>query len=169
SLFIGAALGGGIGALLRFSGLFTDIRPEAYALIGMAAVLAAVVHAPLASILILFEITGEDKVLLPAMLGVIVALGTARLFSPDSLYTAALRRRGVRLGGADPARLGRIIVEQVGLEPATVVGAKEPFQEILDRAPMLQKRDLVVLDEEGRYAGFLPAEEIASAATRGGG
>lgn len=156
SLFLGATAGGALGVMLRTTGWFTEIRPEAYALIGMAAVLAAVIHAPLASILILFELTGEDKVLLPAMLGVIVALGTARLFSRDSLYTAALRQRGVAIGGGDePVLLSRVSVEQVGLDPASAVGIDEPLAAVVDRLGGPGGRDLVVLDREGRYSGLL--------------
>ena len=166
SLLIGATTGGCLGVLLRSTGLFTDVRPEAYALIGMAAVLAAVVHAPLASILILFEISGEEKVLLPAMLGVVVALGTARLLTPDSFYVLALRRRGVRVGGIDPALLRRLSVEQVSLEPATLIEAEEPLGSLVARLERLQKRDLIVVDRQGAFAGFLPAEDVQTALLR---
>ena len=166
SLLIGATAGGCLGVLLRGTGLFTDIRPEAYALIGMAAVLAAVVHAPLASILILFEISGEEKVLLPAMLGVVVALGTARFLTPDSLYTVALRRRGVNMGGFDPALLHRLSVEQVSLEPATSIGADEPLESLVPRLQRLGKRNLIVIDKQGGFAGFLPAGDVQTALLR---
>ena len=47
----------------------TRFQPDAYALVGMGAVLAAVVHAPLASMLILFDVTQRlPDVMLPAML-----------------------------------------------------------------------------------------------------
>ena len=168
SLFLGATAGGALGVVLRTTGWFTEIRPEAYALIGMAAVLAAVVHAPLASILILFEITGEDKVLLPAMLGVIVALGIARLFNRDSLYTAALRRRGVVLGaGGDAGPLSRLTVEQIGLEPASVAGADEPITAIVDRLGPPPGRDLAVLGPDGAYVGLLRGPDGLSAAQSG--
>lgn len=163
SLFLGATLGGALGVVLRESGLFTELRPEVYALIGMAAVLAAVVHAPLASVLILFEITHEDRVLVAAMLAVIVAVGSARLINRDSLYTSALRRRGVNLSGTDPAILRRLTVEQVNLDPATTVRPDEPMPRIIELLDHLQTRDLVVVDEAGQYAGFLSADDINSA------
>src|SRR5262249_35774204 len=100
SLFLGATAGAVMGSLLQRSGWFHDVHPEVYALVGMGAVLAAVVHAPFASILICSEVTQDYKVTVPAMLACVVAWGFARLIYPDSIYTASLRRRGIRVGGA---------------------------------------------------------------------
>ena len=163
ALFIGAGVGGAWGTLLRGSGLFDQLRPAAVTLVGMAAVLAAVVHAPLASILILLELTNDSRVLLPALLGVVVALGTAKVLAGDSIYTGDLRRRGVRRAGADPAVLGRLTVEQVSLDPAAVVRADDPFERVIELADRWRSRDFVVVDAAGRYAGFLPAEAVDAA------
>src|SRR5204863_227566 len=83
------------------------------ALLGIGAVLAAVVHAPLAAILILLDLTGDYKLALPAMLETVIATGVARRIFPDSIYTMSLRQRGVRMGGAaDRMVLHRMHVEQ---------------------------------------------------------
>ena len=161
SLFLGASTGGFVGVALRQTGLFGDhVRPEAYALIGMAALLAAVVHAPLASILILFEITHQDEVLLPAMLGVVVALGTARLLMHDSLYTSALRRRGVSLSSGDPTLLSRLTVEQVSLDPANALRPGDPLQKVVDLLDTSGTHDFVVADEDGKYRGFIGGDDL---------
>ena len=95
SLFYGAALGGAAGELLAraFPGL---APPGALALVGMASVLAGTTHAAVSSVLIIFEMTGDYGVILPLMLSAAVAAATSRAIEPDSLYTAPLRRRGVR-------------------------------------------------------------------------
>ena len=160
SLFLGATIGGLVGVALRETGLFAAIRPEAYALIGMAAFLAAVVHAPLASILILFEITHQDEVLLPAMLGVVVALGTARLLMHDSIYTSALRRRGVNLSSGDPTLLSRLTVEQVSLDPANPLRPGDPLQKVIDILDQSNTHDFVVADEGGKYCGFIAGDDL---------
>src|SRR5205814_10383744 len=78
SLFLGATAGGLLGAvLMRLH--FVAVQPEVYAMVGMGAVLAAVVHAPLASILILSDLTHDYKIVLPGMLAIIIATGVARL------------------------------------------------------------------------------------------
>ena len=64
-------------------------------------------HAPLAAILILLELTRNNSVVLPAMLASIIATGFARSIYPDSIYTLALRQRGVRLGATGDMMLLR--------------------------------------------------------------
>jgi chloride channel protein, CIC family len=164
SLFLGATVGAVMGALLQHSHLFHEVHPEVYALVGMGAALAAVVHAPLASILICFEVTEDYKVMVPAMLACVVATATARLLYPDSIYTAGLRRRGLRPGvSTDHAILRRLTVEDVTLEPASVVHANEPFQKILDLSAVTGTSNFVVVDDNGGYSGIIASDDIQMA------
>ena len=89
-------------SILQKLGIFA-IFPLVYALIGMGAVLGAVVHAPLAAILILLELTSDYHIILPAMLATICAVGTARFLFAESIYTPPLRDHGVRLGSTRDA------------------------------------------------------------------
>jgi CIC family chloride channel protein len=164
SLFIGAVTGGVLGLLLHHAGLSATLPPHAYALVGMAAVLAAVVHAPLAAVLILVDVTRDYQVILPAMLTAVVATGTARAISRDSIYTLSLRLRGVQVGGAsDLLLLRRIFVEQVTLEPATVVRKSDPLQRLLDLSIYGDATDFIVNDEQGQYAGIVTGDDIKRA------
>ena len=71
SLFMGAALGASYGGFLAhmdsMSNLIQVAPPQAYALVGMAGVLASVCRVPLTAILLLFELTGNAKIILPLM------------------------------------------------------------------------------------------------------
>jgi CIC family chloride channel protein len=131
----------------------------------MGAVLAAVVHAPLAAILILVEISQrEGGVILPAMLACVVATGVARLIFKDSVYTLALRRRGVKVAtGSDLTLLRRLTIEQVELEPVTAVSIDASFQKLLDITAGSGATDFVVLDRDGSYAGMVVADDIKTA------
>ncbi|MGE5611128.1 MAG: chloride channel protein [Bacillota bacterium] len=162
SLFIGAAGGAFLGVLLKQAGM--NVQPSVYALVGMGAVLAAVVHAPLASILILLELTQDHKIILPAMLASVIATGTARVIFQDSIYTLSLRLRGVRVGTlADLTLLRRLTVEQVDLEPAMVVRGDNPLQAILDLCDQTGADSFVVLDAKKQYMGMVVAEDIQKA------
>lgn len=164
SLFLGATAGGVLGILLRASGYFPNLQPELYALVGMGAVLTAAVHAPMASILIVFELTQDHKVMVPAMLACVTATGIAKIISPDSIYTAALRRRGVRIGiGSDLRILRRLSVEQVPLEPAAVLHLSDPFQRVLDLMDAMHTSHFVVVNGQGLYAGMVVEREINTA------
>lgn len=163
-VFLGAVAGGLLGMAMRQMPGVHGLQPHLFALVGMGAVLAAVVHAPLASILILLELTGDYGLVLPAMLASVIATGTARLLFRDSIYTLSLRRRGLRFGtAADVSLLRRMTVEQVDLEPATVVAAGDSFQQVLNLVDTTGARDLVVFDDKGRYVGMLVAEDIQTA------
>jgi len=164
SLFLGGTAGAVVGALLQRTGWFNAIHPEMYALVGMGAVLAAVVHAPLASILIVFEVTEDYKVMVPAMLACIIATGTARLIFRDSIYTVSLRMRGIRFGGpGDLTILRRISVEQVTLEPASIVHGNDPFQKILELSAATGTGNFIVVDEKGDYTGMVVQDDIKTA------
>jgi CIC family chloride channel protein len=166
SLFLGAVAGGGMGVTMKILGLFdvSRVYPEAYAIVGMGAVLAAIVHAPLASILIVLELTYNPALVLPAMLTVVVATGTARLIYPDSIYTAVLRLRGIRLGSAgDLSVLHRVTVEQVSLDPVTAVAIDTPLERLLAMTAQSGVTDFVLIDGAGKYAGMVVAEDLRTA------
>ena len=161
ALFIGATAGAVVGHLLQATGWFPGLQPPLYALVGMGAVLAAVVHAPMASILICFELTRDDQVMLPAMLGCIVAVAVSRVVQPDSIYTQSLRSRGVRLGTAgDFVLLRRITVEQCPLDPVSIVGDADPVQHLLDLSALTSTYEFVVADVLGRYEGMVLSPQL---------
>ena len=163
SLFLGAVAGGAMGVAMKIVGLFDVKRvyPEAYAIVGMGAVLSAIVHAPLASILIVLELTYNPNLVLPAMLAVVVGTGIARLLYPDSIYTAVLRLRGIRLGPAgDVGLLHRLTVEQVSLDPVTAVTTDTPLERLLEMTAQSGVSDFVVIDHAGKYAGMVVAEDL---------
>jgi CIC family chloride channel protein len=164
SLFLGAVAGGAVGLILQRIGLSKSLTPDAYALIGMGAVLAAVVHAPLAAVLILTDVTGNYNVILPGMLATIIATGVAQYISRDSIYTLSLRLRGVRVGtGNDLTLLRRLTLEQIPLEPATQVRIGDPLQRALDLTIDSGATDMIVVDERGGYVGMLTNEDIRHA------
>ncbi len=161
ALFLGSVTGGLLGILFRTTGLFSSISPEVYALVGMGAALAAVVHAPLASILILVELTADYSLVLPAMLASVIAVGAARLLHRDSVYTEALRQKGILVGAAsDALLLQRLSVEAVELDPVAVVSHKDPVQKVVDLSASTGIANFVVLDDRGLYAGMVTAEDI---------
>jgi CIC family chloride channel protein len=161
-LFLGAVTGGTVGLLLRMTHVFPDLQPEMYALVGMGAVLGAVVHAPLAGILILFDVTRDDKVMLPAMLATITATGFARLLFRDSIYTLTLRRRGVHIGGGVMGQLQRVTVEQVELEPVSLVDVGDSLQRVMEAVAENGVSDVVAV-KSGKYAGMVTAGDLQTA------
>jgi CIC family chloride channel protein len=70
--------------------------PGAFALVGLAAALAATTHAPLTATVLACELSGDWAMVLPLLLACAIAAGLARKLYIDSVYTAELTRRGLR-------------------------------------------------------------------------
>jgi chloride channel protein, CIC family len=118
------------------------------------------VHAPLASVLILLELSADSRLALPAMLSAVVATGVARRILPESIYTLGLRQRGISGGGTDHMLLRRMHVEQMTLEPATTLHPEDPLQRVIDLRMQTGTHNFVVVDRQGYYLGMLIEEDI---------
>ncbi len=95
SLFIGAMLGGFFGMVVHSLFPEATATPGAYGIVGMGAMVAAATHGPLTAILMLFEMTGDYKIILPLMITCIISTLTAGQLFRESIYTLKLIRRGV--------------------------------------------------------------------------
>ncbi len=167
SLFLGAATGAFLGvAFDRLGFIPAGSSPAAYALVGMAAVVAASTHAPLTAILILFELTRNPFVVLPIMLAAAVATLIAQLIEKDSIYTYKLRRSGVRVGQMrDLTALRRIRAsdcETMAL-PAEPIYASDPLAKLIAVQATYNLPDFVVVDGDGRYVGMVAGADIRTA------
>jgi CIC family chloride channel protein len=70
--------------------------PSTYALVGLAAAMAATTHAPLTGAVLACELSGDYALLLPLLVATALAAAWARRLYVDSVYTAELSRRGLR-------------------------------------------------------------------------
>ncbi len=164
SLLLGATLGGAFGLILARIGLIHVSSASAYALVGMAALVAGTTHAPLTAVVMLYEITREPKAVLPVMFAAIVATAGARFLLRDSIYTLKLRRRGVRVGTVtDLTILRRITAEDVERKTAQTVHPEDPLQTLISIAGETGAVDFVVVDEQGVYQGMVTGQDVRTA------
>lgn len=168
ALYIGAMAGGAFGLVAE--SLFPQITAPAgaYALVGMGALFAGAAHAPITSILILFEMTDDYKIILPLMLAVVISHLVASTLSADSVYTIKLRR----LGGLTPPKselsvLDLILVADAMNPPEHTIRTDSPVSEILERFYRGLARSFPVLDEDGRLVGFINESDIETALIEG--
>ena len=114
SLFLGAMAGGFFGTAVHH--IFPEVTasPGAYSIVGMGAVVSGTTHGPLSAILILFEMTGDYKIILPLMIACIVGCLASGQILKDSIYTLKLARRGVNIrAGKEVSVLRSISVKDV--------------------------------------------------------
>lgn len=167
ALFIGATVGGTFGVFLEMLGLIPDGgSPASYALVGMAAVVAGTTFAPMTAILMLFELTREPRVLGPIMLAAIISTIVARKLMADSIYTAKLRRQGVRIGTNRDHSLLRHVpvtsVEYSGL-PSEPIYPSDPLSKLITLHAYHNVPDFPVVDADGRYMGMVTGADMRTA------
>ncbi|MCU0516373.1 MAG: chloride channel protein [Oscillatoria sp. Prado101] len=100
SMYLGASLGSAYGKILPavLPGISQNIAaPPAYAMVGMAAVLAASARAPLTSILLLFELTRDYRIVLPLMAAVGLSVWLVERLKPTQTDSAKLQQMGLNI------------------------------------------------------------------------
>ena len=167
SLFLGAVAGAAFGMVLEVAGLMpAGGSPAAYALVGMAAVVAGSTHAPLTAILILFELTRDVYVLLPIMVAAVIAVVVAQLIQPDSIYTYKLRRQGINVGTALDLTLLRSVTAsscEITPLPPEPIYASDPLSKLITLHAHHHVPDFVVVDQEGHYVGMVTGADVRTA------
>lgn len=114
AIFIGALLGGIVGKLVEMiSSNFSDAG--LYVMLGMGAMMGATLQAPLAALLALLELTGNQNIIFPAMLAIVSAnLAARELFRSDSFFLSQFKGFGLDYRNDPIAQsLRRIGVESV--------------------------------------------------------
>jgi len=164
ALFIGAMAGGIFGITVNY--LFPSITasPGAYVLVGMAALFAGAAHAPITSIIILFEMTDNYKIILPLMLSAVVSYLVSSRLSRDSIYAIKLRRKG----GLTPPKpevsfLDMILVTDAMSMDYRTVSPELPITEL---AKLFQEnliRSCPVLNADDRLVGIVTEFDLKRA------
>jgi len=161
SLFIGAMMGGTVGAVANMIWPGSVAGPGAYALVGMAAVVGASTHAPITAILIVFELTSEYKIILPLMISCILATLLATRLKKGSIYTLKLLRRGVDIHkGQSLNVLRELKVESVMRRDIVTVSAGTPLMSIVSQFVEHPSNSVFVVDRDHHLRGLITLDEM---------
>jgi CIC family chloride channel protein len=168
-LFVGAMLGGAVGVVDQL--VFGHSQLGAFALVGMGALFAGMLRAPITSVLIIFEMTGGYGLVLPLMIANTTAYVVARRFDPMNLYDALLEQDGVRLPH-DPSSqtlLGALQVAQAMTKDVETLPETLSVQEALSRMEGTAFSIHPVLDAAGRCLGLLSVARARRVVAEGAG
>jgi len=161
SLFIGAMAGGFFGWIANLLFPALTASPAAYALVGMGAVVAGTTHAPITAIIIIFELSGNYKIILPMMITCILSTILASSLKKGSIYTIKLLRRNVDISGGMEQNIlrtmevGRFMTEN----PPTIPEGMH----LLDLINTFKRADvsyLHVVNENGDLTGIISFRDI---------
>jgi CIC family chloride channel protein len=164
SLFLGAMAGGFFGFVVHQFFPNITASPGAYSIVGMGAVVSATTHGPLAAILILFEMTGDYKIILPLMLACIVATIAGGQFLKDSIYTLKLARRGVDIKeGKEVNVLKSMFVKDVMNSNVETIPEALPLGQISEQISKSKFNSFPVLNPQKELIGILSFNDYSEA------
>jgi len=163
-LFVSSGLGGMSGATLGAAlKMFTPatISENNFALVGMAGVMAGVMHAPLTAIFLIAEITGGYELFIPLILTATISYVTIVTFEKQSIYTMRLAQRGeLMTHHKDKAVLSQLSVEDVLEKDFKKVRVDDKLSGLV-RAISASKRNIFpVLDDENELVGIIRLDDI---------
>jgi CIC family chloride channel protein len=162
SLCMGAVLGALVGGLAQ-RWLDTSVGlPAHYAMIGMGALLAATVRAPLTSIFLVFEMTGSSSTaVLPTLIAVAASLYVARKIESASIEETELARRGIHLKeGRELAVLDSVTAGQAMRPGFEGIPASATAPQLHALVSTSRSTAFIVVDDHERMVGILSLQDL---------
>ena len=156
SLFLGAMAGGFFGNGIH--ALFPDTTASAgaYSIVGMAAVVGGTTHGPLSAILILFEMTGNYRIILPLMIACIISSVAAGQLLKESIYTLKLARRGVNIRAGKEVNVLRAIRVEEAMNPnVETIAENLTLGTLAEKISKSKYNSFPVVDDQGHLTGIL--------------
>jgi len=169
SLFMGAMLGSTFGKVVNL--LFPAITAPAgaYALVGMSAFFGGAAHAPVTAILILFEMTGDYRIILPLMLATVMSTLVSKILAKESIYTLKLTRRGVRLEqGRDTDVMQGVQVREIMTTNVDTVPLDMPLSSLAEVFARTHHHGFPVIDPGGNLIGVVTIQDLDKALNQAG-
>ena len=168
SLFIGAMLGGAFGSAAHFLLPGLTAPYGAYALVGMAALFAAATHAPITAIIIVFEMSGDYRLILPLMFATVVSTFISERLRQENIYTLKLVRRGIQIrSGRDVDVLQSVTVDEVMRTDLNTVAPDLTLEPLLDLLTRTHHHGLPVQDRNGEIWGIVTITDVDRALAAG--
>jgi CIC family chloride channel protein len=160
TLFIGAAAGGLLGTIGAMLGFNEHASVGLYAMIGMGAMMAGSMQAPLAGLIAILELTGNPNFILPGMLGVVAATVTSgRIGQRESIFQGLMRSLGLDYRNDPVAQsLRRVGVAGVMNRRVTVLPRQAPVEKI--DAALAEQPRWILVEEDGKPMVLLAAVDL---------
>lgn len=138
-----------------------DLSAKNFSLMGMAGVMAGVMHAPLMGIFLTAELTGGYELLLPLLIVAVISYGTTKIFEPYSIYTMRLAKRGELLTHhKDKTVLTLLKMDSVIEHDCLPVSPAMSLKEMVDVIARSTRNLFPVLDDYGRLVGIVVLDDI---------
>lgn len=146
TLFIGAMLGAAVGGAEHVFFPHLAVSPGTYALVGMGVLFAGFLRAPMTSVFMVLEVSGNYSIVLPVIVANTFAYVISRGLQPIPIFDLLTRQDGLELPSMEEQREEGILRVEDAMQPATgpVVGAEETVEQALRQADASSVESLLV-------------------------
>jgi CIC family chloride channel protein len=159
SLFIGGVTGYFLALLLNTFG--ANVPVSHFTLVGMAALMAGVMHAPLTAIFLIAEITNGYALFIPLIIVSSISLVTNKYFEPHTIYTKRLARRGELITHhKDKAVLTLMRLNKVLETDFTTVHQDQTLGELVRIIAKAHRNIFPVIDDSDKLIGIVILDDI---------
>lgn len=163
ALFIGTMIGTAYGQVL-VDGFGLNIDPRAFAIAGMAGLMAGIVRSPITAIMLVFELTNDYRFILPIMLVAGLAIIIAELFEKYGIYQRGLVKDGIQLqDGRDIDLMQSITVGEAMHSPPPTIHQNANLTELRDAFRAHHRHALCVVDDDGKLVGIVTLTDLQRA------
>jgi len=160
SLFMGASCGFVFAKTLNFFGL-ARLSEGNFTLVGMAGLIAGVLHAPLTSLFLIAEITRGYELIIPLMITAAIAYLTSKYFVPHSVYNMQLAKRGQLLTRhKDKAVLTLMKLQSEVEKDFNVLSPEISLGEMVKVIAQSKRNLFPVVGEDGMLHGIVTLDDI---------
>jgi CIC family chloride channel protein len=166
ALFLGAMLGGTIGSVAHHYLPTSTAMPGAYALVGMGALFAGIVRAPMTSVLMIFEMTHDYEVIVPLMIANLASLFISSRLQKQPIYEALAHQDGIHLPNSKRTEFGQRKVFHAMRSATETLAAQTSVQDAVERVGSSQFRAWPLMDE-GTIVGVLSRTMLTKAMNEG--
>ncbi|MBD5371167.1 MAG: chloride channel protein [Bacteroides sp.] len=161
SLFVGAMAGFAFAFILNNLDIGIHISNKNFALMGMAGVMAGVMHAPLMAIFLTAEMTGGYELFLPLLIVSALSYMTIKIFEPYSIYSMRLAQKGeLMTNEKDQAVLTLLKIDSLIERDCHVVHPEMTLKEMVDVISQSHRNIFPVTDAQGTLVGMVLLDDI---------
>jgi chloride channel protein, CIC family len=160
SLFMGGVVGFFTGRLINTVSDFS-VSESNFSLVGMAGVMAGVMHAPLTAIFLIAEITGGYELFPPLIITATIAYLTTKYFEPHSLYSKKLALRGeLMTHNKDKAVLSMMKADSLIESNFLKIGPDATLGDLVKLITKSTRNIFPVVDDEENFIGIVFLDNI---------
>ena len=166
TLFMGSIMGNCIAKIINNIGLFhLKVSESNFTLVGMAGLMAGVLHAPLTAIFLIAEVTGGYELFIPLMITAAISYSITKYVQTHSVYTMELGRKGELIThDKDHAVLTLMDIDKVIENNFVSIHPNMTLGDIVHKAVVKSSRNIfpVINEKDGKLLGIILLDDIRS-------